>query len=64
MDDFFVEFFSGTQPNDFDRNVGIRPQAAQLNHLTGEVDNFYRLAHVEHINAASSGIGPRSARVR
>ena len=43
---FLEQLFSGAQADEFDFDVNIRFQAAQLDHLPGQVEDFYGLPHV------------------
>ena len=45
-----MKMFCRPRAGEDDFHVLVRAQACQTNHLSGQVDDLYRRAHVEHID--------------
>src|SRR5439155_12896401 len=53
-DQLLAELLAGLRPDELDRDVAVRLPPRQADHLLGQVDDAYRLAHVEDVHLAAT----------
>src|SRR5919109_193721 len=58
VEEVLVKLLAGTPPDLLDRDVDVRPQTRQLDHVAGELLDRHGLAHLEHEHLAAPAQRP------
>lgn len=54
---FFEQLFAGPEANKFDLDIVVGSEAAELDKLAGEVDDFHGFSHIEDEDLAAAALG-------
>src|SRR5690349_17855405 len=55
--EFFEEFFARAQAGELDMDIAIRHASGKLDQVSGEVEDFYRLPHIQKEDFSALSLG-------